>query len=231
MYIIYKHTNSITKKAYIGLTKHSITHRFNQHKVDAFRHRKGELPTSAFYRAMRKYGTECWESEILEENLSYEEANTREQYFISYFNTYSKGYNSTIGGDHQFPASIKVTGIDHHSSDTTTYTFYNINGTTFIGDKFTFLKDIFGSITRTSRTSINKVIQGKANSYKGWYTDYTKILDIKRKQLQAYKKALTKRYSNAEATKPGKEKTPLDLLILKTKTLNKPTRPKRGSKE
>ena len=32
MYTIYKHTNTITNKSYIGLTKHTVKKRFNQHK-------------------------------------------------------------------------------------------------------------------------------------------------------------------------------------------------------
>lgn len=55
-YIIYKHTNTVTGKSYIGLTKYSIERRFKQHLYDSGKCRNGKLPQSAFPRALRKYG-------------------------------------------------------------------------------------------------------------------------------------------------------------------------------
>lgn len=219
MYTIYKHTNTITNKSYIGLTKHTIKKRFNQHKKDAFRYRNGKLPSFAFYNAIRKHGTTCWTSEVLEENLSYENANIREQYYIKYFNTYAKGYNSTIGGDHKFPESIYVKGENHHQADTKVYTFYHVNGS------------VFGEIIRSSRLALNKLIQGKAYSHKNWFLDYSHIQKIKEKRLQEFKNKLYKEYLAVEKTKAGKDLTPLDLLIKQSKLNNKRTRLKRGSPE
>ena len=231
MYIIYKQTNTITNKSYIGLTKHTVKKRFNQHKQDAFRYRKGKLPNTAFYNAIRKYGTDCWASEILEENLSYEEANIQEQYYIKHFNTYANGYNSTIGGDHKFPESVYVKSENHHQADTKIYTFYHINGSVFTGNKFQFMTTVFGEITRSSRLALNKVIQGKAYSYRDWFLDYNHIQKIKEKRLQEFKNKLYKEYIAVEKTKVGRDLTPLDLLIKQSKLNNKPTRLKRGSPE
>lgn len=231
MYIIYKHTNTITNKSYIGLTKHTVKKRFNQHKKDAFRYRNGKLPSFAFYNAIRKHGTTCWTSEVLEENLSYENANIREQYYIKYFNTYAKGYNSTIGGDHKFPEAIYVKGENHHQADTKVYTFYHISGSVFTGNKFQFMTTVFGEITRSSRLSLNKVIQGKAYSYRDWFLDYNHIQKIKEKRLQEFKNKLYKEYLAVEKTKVGRDLTPLDLLIKQSKLDNKPTRLKRDSPE
>ena len=224
MYTIYKHTNTITNKSYIGLTKYTVKKRFNQHKKDAFRYRNGKLPSFAFYSAIRKHGTTCWTSEVLEENLSYENANIREQYYIKYFNTYTKGYNSTIGGDHKFPESVYAKGENHHQSDTKIYTFYHVNGSVFTGNKFQFMTTIFGEITRSSRLALNKLIQGKAYSHKNWFLDYSHIQKIKEKRLQEFKNKLYKEYLAVEKTKAGKDLTPLDLLIKQSKLKNKRTR-------
>ena len=231
MYTIYKHTNTITNKSYIGLTKHTVKKRFNQHKKDAFRHRNGKLPSFAFYNAIRKHGTTCWTSEVLEENLSYENANIREQYYIKYFNTYAEGYNSTIGGDHKFPESVYVKGENHHPADTKIYTFYHIDGSVFTGNKFQFMTTVFGEIIRSSRLALNKLIQGKAYSYRNWFLDYSHIQKIKEKRLQKFKNKLYKEYLAVEKTKVGRDLTPLDLLIKQSKLNNKRTRLKRGSPE
>ncbi len=231
MYTIYKQTNTITNKSYIGLTKHTVKQRFNQHKQDAFRYRNGKLLSSAFYNAIRKYGTECWISEILEENLSYEDANIKEQYYIQHFNTYTNGYNSTIGGDHKFPDYVYETGENHHQADTKIYTFYHTDGTVFTGNKFQFMIIVFKGVTKSSRLSINKVIQGKAYSYKNWFLDYKHMQKIKEKRLQKFKNKLYKEYLAVEKTKVGRDLTPLDLLIKQSKLNSKRTRLKRGSPE
>ena len=49
-------------------------------------------------RAIRKYGKEAFDIIILEENLTQEEADIREQYWIEYYNTCHAGYNQTYGG-------------------------------------------------------------------------------------------------------------------------------------
>lgn len=45
---------------------------------------------------MRKYGTDCFHIETIEETDQPEE---REQYWIQYYKTYTYGYNATFGGD------------------------------------------------------------------------------------------------------------------------------------
>ena len=100
-WLIYCHLNKINGKRYIGLTKHStnlekrwrggLGYLNNHHKV--------------FSAAIEKYGWENFDHIILETNLkSLEEANVREQYWISYYHSYVGdpqcwGYNSTMGGD------------------------------------------------------------------------------------------------------------------------------------
>lgn len=98
-YTIYKHTNTINGKSYIGLTCQKVTNRWK----NGFGYSKETQPV--FYKAIQKYGWENFTHEILENNiLTLEQANQREQYWIAYYHTwvydpYCNGYNTTQGGD------------------------------------------------------------------------------------------------------------------------------------
>lgn len=95
MAFIYKITNSINGKSYIGKTCFSIEKRFKEHQKDAFRDRNEKRP---LYSAMRKYGIENFTVEQIEE-CSDMLSSEREKYWIEYYNTYINGYNATKGGD------------------------------------------------------------------------------------------------------------------------------------
>ena len=96
MSYIYKITNNINDKIYIGKTEFSIEKRFKEHCRDAFRDRNEKRP---LYAAMRKYGIENFQIELVEETDSPEE---REIYWIGYYDGYTKGYNATKGGDGKY---------------------------------------------------------------------------------------------------------------------------------
>lgn len=92
---IYKITNNINGKIYIGQTKTSINRRFVSHKSAA---RRGI--NYILYKAIRKYGQENFKIELIEEvenNL----ANEREMFWIAEYNSTNNkfGYNSSIGGN------------------------------------------------------------------------------------------------------------------------------------
>lgn len=91
MYVIYKAT-SPSGKVYIGQTKNFETRKkwhlrmYNKNKT-------------RFYCAIRKYG-DTFQWEILEHNLTKEEANNKEIYYINLYNSTNAdfGYNMTPGG-------------------------------------------------------------------------------------------------------------------------------------
>ena len=95
-YLIYKHTNKVNGKSYIGQTSQKATRRW--------RNGFGYKESPIFYAAIQKYGFDNFEHEIIEENIATKElANEREQYWISYYHTWiydpnCHGYNSTKGG-------------------------------------------------------------------------------------------------------------------------------------
>lgn len=102
MYYIYKYTNKINGKSYIGQTN-NLQKRFNGHKSEAFNPKANgyNLP---FHCAIRKYGIDNFIYETLEEiadGESQDFINDREIYFIGYYHslTSENGYNLTIGGE------------------------------------------------------------------------------------------------------------------------------------
>ena len=91
---IYKITNKVNKKGYVGCTITTLKKRFEEH---VWRCIKTDSNTK-FCNSIRKYGVENFEIELIEEcnvNCIYD----REKYYISLFKTYEIGLNSTIGGE------------------------------------------------------------------------------------------------------------------------------------
>ena len=91
---IYKITNRVNGKVYIGQTHFTIEHRWRQHcKNFNIEHRKQPL-----YKAFAKYGIENFNVEPIEE-VECDKLNEREIYWIAYYNSFKNGYNANIGGD------------------------------------------------------------------------------------------------------------------------------------
>lgn len=91
---IYKITNQLNNKSYIGKTTHiNPNRRWNEHLSERNQERS---QNRALYRAMNKYGVENFVFSVIEETDNIEE---REAFYIQYFDTYHNGYNETLGGD------------------------------------------------------------------------------------------------------------------------------------
>jgi group I intron endonuclease len=98
IYTIYKATNLITNKSYIGFTK-KFSKRKNEHKYESF-HKKCVGYDSYFHRAIRKYGWQNFTWEILYQSLEGNHCkDIMENYFIMEYNSFINGYNKTLGGD------------------------------------------------------------------------------------------------------------------------------------
>lgn len=93
---IYKITNKINNKCYIGQSIH-IEQRWKEHKSKYQQNRKSDLP---LYKAFEKYGINNFIFEILEE-CSEDLLNEREKYWINFYNSlvHQNGYNIREGGD------------------------------------------------------------------------------------------------------------------------------------
>jgi len=97
VYRIYKCTNQINGKIYIGFTHKSLSRRIIEHKFSA---KKGS--NYLLHKAIRKYGIDSFNWECLYESFDKNFVlSTMENYFImennSYFET-GYGYNMTFGG-------------------------------------------------------------------------------------------------------------------------------------
>ena len=91
---IYKITNKVNGKSYIGKTERTIQRRFQEHCHEAYEERSYDRP---LYRAIRKYGKENFEVTELEQT---DQAEEREIYWINFYKTYgANGYNATKGGE------------------------------------------------------------------------------------------------------------------------------------
>lgn len=91
-YCVYKHTNLINQKVYIGITSDNPNSRW--------KNGRGYKNQPYFWSAITKYGWENFKHEILFDNLSEEEACQKEIELISFYNTRDKefGYNISLGG-------------------------------------------------------------------------------------------------------------------------------------
>lgn len=103
---IYKIENLINHKVYIGQSKH-ISERWRAHRT------KYQVEDSHLYRSMRKYGINNFTFTIIEE-CSLEELNTREKYWIAYYDSTNKdkGYNRTEGGQDAVHCSLTKEQIE-----------------------------------------------------------------------------------------------------------------------
>jgi group I intron endonuclease len=110
---IYKITNLINNKCYIGKSEISIESRLDNHKVGL--HSNNHLQAS-----IKKYGIENFSFKIIEE-CSPEECWLRERYWIEYFksNISEFGYNKTNGGEYEYGTQfsedtlLKMRGKNH----------------------------------------------------------------------------------------------------------------------
>jgi group I intron endonuclease len=91
MGIIYKITNKINNKVYIGQTIQGMEKRWKNHLYYALKLKKD----NKLARAIRKYGENAFLLCILEET---NELDDREIYYISLYKSNTRGYNTKIGG-------------------------------------------------------------------------------------------------------------------------------------
>ena len=95
MAYIYKITNLINNKCYIGKTLNTIQERWREHCSD---YKKRDEEKRPLYSAMNKYGIENFKIEEIEQ-CNEDIVNDREKYWIEYYGSFKKGYNATLGGD------------------------------------------------------------------------------------------------------------------------------------
>lgn len=193
---IYKITNLINGKCYIGQTTRSV-----EERVKGSFSYKG---CTFLKKAFDKYGFDNFKIETLEECGSVEELNFLEQYYIKHFDSTNKkiGYNICTGGQsgpmvgrkHTKCTKIKISNFRKGSKASLKTKqalsiskqgiknpMYGKTGSTHHNSKKIIcveLNKIFGSIWEASRQlnlfaqNIHKVLNGKRNSCGGFTFKY-----------------------------------------------------------
>ena len=95
---VYKITNKINNKSYIGITQQDVKQRFRQHKY----YGNNKLRHSHLYNAMSKYGVDNFDIEVLEDVNDIMELENKE---IEYVKEYKPEYNMTEGGRYRYHLS------------------------------------------------------------------------------------------------------------------------------
>lgn len=165
-YTVYKHTNLINGKSYIGQTRREdLTRRWcGGH---------GYKASPYFYSAIKKYGWKNFSHEILFTNLTHEQANEKEREMIAYYksNDPKYGYNIQEGGSENYTISeegkqkLHDTFFGDRSPVAKTVMVYNIDGK-FIAS--------FGTVTDTANFigctvgSVSAVCSGDKGTIKGY---------------------------------------------------------------
>ena len=83
---IYKITNKLNNKIYIGKTVNSIQYRWDQHVSAAYANKDKNEYNFLLHKAIRKYGTNAFEVETIEE-VKNENLSERESYWIAFYNS------------------------------------------------------------------------------------------------------------------------------------------------
>ena len=157
---IYKITNKINNKSYIGQSV-NIKRRWRDEKKVAF-NINSERYNCPLSKSFRKYGFENFNFEILKE-CEISELNEYEEYFISYYNTLApNGYNLTAGG-----RGSKSCGTILSLNDVEEITV--LLSTTRIGNKE------IGQLYKVSENTISAINTGLSWHHKINYPIRTKI--------------------------------------------------------
>lgn len=105
--LVYRIYCTKTGESYIGVTKQSLLKRFNFSSVFSHKSRYYEANTTKLYRAMRKYGLDCFVVYIEEVNCK--DLEEREKHYIEYYDSENAGLNETSGGK-SFSKAAQING-------------------------------------------------------------------------------------------------------------------------
>lgn len=91
--IIYKVTNNISGNIYIGQTVKSLEERKHSHIISS------KNPKSKFHKALKSYGADNFNWEVIDTANSKDELNQKEIHYITEYNSMENGYNMVSGGN------------------------------------------------------------------------------------------------------------------------------------
>lgn len=168
---IYKFTSKTTGLSYIGQSI-DIERRYNEHRTtdDGY----------SFHNAIKEHGWEDFEFEILE-LCPPNQLNEKEQYWVSFYDSYKHGYNETPGGEGSYMSGKKKPVAQ-----------YDLNGN-FIAEYESTLDAERVLDIKPKTSNIYDVCKGKAyqsNGYQWRYINEDNISSYKLNIGQCPKEAL-----------------------------------------
>jgi group I intron endonuclease len=100
VYSIYRFTNLINNKMYIGFTSYTPDERYKLH-ISACNDSRNVERKQHIHSAMLKHGVENFKFDIIYQSMDFEHCLSMETYFIKEYNTFGgkSGYNHTMGGE------------------------------------------------------------------------------------------------------------------------------------
>jgi group I intron endonuclease len=182
---IYKITNKVNNKVYIGCTVTSLEKRYYEHIYRCF---KTDYK-SKLYNSIKKYGEENFEIELIGE-CEVSNIYEIERKYIEQYDSFRNGLNSTLGGEGclgythspEIRRKISKTVKEGNSHKGKTYeTLYGENGEEEKKKRRESVKKHWGNLTEEER--IKRIEKGKENlrSKSNFTIDFIKELKIKLK--------------------------------------------------
>lgn len=114
---IYKITNKVNNKSYIGQTIRSVDKRVQEHFYRAIyytsKYDKDDYKYIHLYLAIKKYGEASFTYEQIDTASNRDELNEKERYWIEYYDTINTGYNMMPGGNDKNPMNSDLVKAKH----------------------------------------------------------------------------------------------------------------------
>lgn len=169
IYSIYKATNRVNGKVYIGFDS-NWPRRMTAHRSSSFNPNSPSYKVY-FHQAIRKYGWQAFDWECIYQSADREHVfGEMENYFIAEYQSFGReGYNSTYGGRGTFGAKHSAehkSDINRWVADRTEFEFISERGDRFIGRTVDLQKAYPEDDIECSE--IRKLVRGRQLSCKGW---------------------------------------------------------------
>lgn len=178
---IYKIENKINGKVYIGQSQNV----FKRWSVHGNRNTANNC-SMAIAKAITKYGVENFRFEILE-LCTKEELNVKEKHWISVYDSYKNGYNSTTGGD--APDEVAFSKL---TKDTVGILLQELKANTIPMVDLAKKYDVAESTIRSINTGNAWVTEGIQYPIRKGNTAYTKLACLPAKYCKICNKNISK---------------------------------------
>ena len=177
-FIVYKHTNKINGKVYIGQTcRKYLSMRYGKNG-------EGYINSPYFYNAIQKYGWDNFEHEIIHTDLTQEEADIKEKELIKLYRSDEKeyGYNLQSGG-HTNNMTEEIKNNISRSNLNRLQNNRNQTGESFSEQhreklRQKSLQQEHKKITEEQRKKISSSVQHTRNSIFGMYDDNNNLIKV-----------------------------------------------------